>query len=788
MLKSYFLVAWRNLKRNKAFSFINIAGLAIGMASAILILLWIQYEVNYDQFFNNKDRIYEVWNRYNQDGELQSWKNTPKVMAQAIQRDYPEVERTTRVNYSFPLLFSAGDKKVEVRGTMVDSSFLQVFSFPLLQGRGDQVLQDMYSVVITESMAKQLFGNEDPMGKILKVDNRESFTVTGVLKDLPTNTRFDFKFLLPWSYLRHIGEDDTYWSNNSTATYVLLKPNATLASIEPKLSTIRKRYDKSDPNMETFLYPFTRFYLHGNFEGPKETGGRIEIVQLFAIIASLILLIACINFMNLSTARSEKRAKEVGIRKVVGARKYALVMQFLSESVLLAFIAGIFSLFIVQLALPAFNKLVDRQLFVDFTQVWFWVAAIGFVLFTGILAGSYPAIFLSSFRPVKVIKGTFKAAHAAVSPRKILVVTQFTIAIVLIISTIIIRLQIKKGQDRHNGYDRSNLVYHYMEGDVAKNYPLIKNELLSQGIALSVSKTLSPITEIWANSWSIGWKGKGSKDRTVINRFSADDAIAKTAGLTLVQGRDLDLTNYPTDSLACLLNESAVKAMGFKEPLGQIVEDMGREWHVVGVVKDFIVNSPYRPVEPIMIAGAQAFFNVIHFKLNSANSLTDNIAGLQKVFKKYNPDYTFNYRFIDEAYERKFNSEKRSGKLATLFAVLTIIISCLGLFGLASYMAENRIKEIGVRKVLGASVMNITRLLSTDFLKLVIIAFVIAVPLGFWAMHAWLQSFPGPYRANMQWWVFALAGGLAVFISIATVSYQALRAAMSNPVKSLRSE
>ena len=786
MLKNYFLVAWRNLIRKKSFSILNITGLAIGMAAAILILLWLQYEISFDQSYPHKDRIYEAWNHAVRNDKIQCWNNTPKVMAAAVQQDYPEVERVVRTNYPYPVLFSVGEKRLTARGQMVDSGFLQMFGFPLLKGDPARVLNDVYSIVLTEKLAKSIFGNEDPMGKIVKVDNKDNFTVAGILKNLPDNTRFNFEYLISWAYLRKIGMDDQNWGNNSTATYVMLKPTATLASITPKIKTIRKKYDKYDPSIETFLYPVTRSYLHGSFENGKESGGRIEIVRLFAIIAGLILLIACINFMNLSTARSEKRAKEVGIRKVVGAQKGALIGQFLGESVLLAFIAGILALIIVQLSISSFNELVGKKLSVDFGNIWVWVTGLGFVVFTGVLAGSYPAIYLSSFRPVKVIKGTFKAANALITPRKVLVVAQFTFAIVLIIATIVVRQQIKKAQDRQSGYVKNDLVYHFMEGDVEKNYTLIKNELLASGIAVSVSKTNSPITETWSNTWGIEWKGKDPKDKTIINRFCADDAIVKTIGLQLVQGRDIDLQQYPTDSTAAIINESAVKTMGFKEPIGQLIKDMGEEWHVVGVVKDFIMNSPYQPIEPVMISGAKAWFNVIHIKLSPKNTTAHNVEALTKVFKKYNPEYPFNYRFVDEEYGKKFNDEKRSATLASLFAILTIIISCLGLFGLASYMAENSTKEVGIRKLLGASVGNITRLLSIDFLKLVITAFVIAAPLGFWAMYSWLQSFP--YRVTIQWWVFALAGSLSVVIALATVSFQAIKAALMNPVKSLRSE
>ena len=786
MIKNFFIIAWRNLIRKKSFSFINITGLSIGMAAAILILLWIQHELTFDKFYKDQDRIYQAWNRYEQEGKVNCWTNTPKPMAKAIQQDYPEVEHTVRVDFIPPVLFSVGDKRMSARGNIVDSTFFRVFSFPVLKGNPSIALNDAYSIVVTEKLAKRLFGNEDPMGKIVRVDNRDNFTVTGVMKNLPDNTRFQFEFLLSWAYQKVIDNDNEYWGNNSLATYVLLKPNTSLASIEPKIKSLRKKYDKDDPNIETFLYPVSRSHLYGNFENGKEAGGRIEVVRLFGVIAAFILLIACINFMNLSTARSEKRAKEVGIRKVVGAQKHSLIAQFLGESILFTIIAGVLALLIVKLTLPAFNELVNKKLVLDFSNINFWLASLAFVLFTGLLAGSYPALYLSSFRPVSVLKGTFKAVNALITPRKILVVAQFTFAILLIIATIVVRLQMKNAQDRQVGYSRDNLVYHFMEGEVEKNYTLIKNEMLASGAAVSVTKTSAPITEGWSNTWSIEWPGKDPQDKRVIDRFIADDAFVKTTGLKLVTGRDFDLAKYPTDSNAALLNESAVKLMGFIDPIGKVVKDLGQDWTIVGVVKDFVLKSPYHPTEPMFIAGAKGWFNVIHIKLNSKNTAAKNIAIIETIFKKYNPEYPFNYRFTDEEYAKKFGDEKRTATLASLFAFLTIIISCLGLFGLASYMAENRIKEIGVRKVLGASVSHITRLLSVDFLTLVLVSFVIAAPLGYWAMNKWLQDFP--YRISIQWWVFVLAGLLAVLIALLTVSFQSIKAAIANPVKSLRTE
>ncbi|HMX78709.1 MAG TPA: ABC transporter permease, partial [Ferruginibacter sp.] len=434
MLTNFFKVAWRNLLRNKGFSFINIAGLAIGMAAAILITLWIQHEMSYDQFHVKKDRIYEAWNKAHFSGKLQCWNTTPKILARTLEKDVPEVERAVRVYWPRNILFSLGEKRLTAAGNQVDTGFLQMFSFPMLKGNPQTALNDGYSIVLTEKLAKNLFGDEDPMGKILKLDNKDNFTVTGILKDLPNNSRFGFEFLTNWELVKRQGEDDSSWGNNSTRTYVLLKENASMASANDKIKGIKVRYSKDeDPNWEMFIYPSSRWRLYSSFTNGKEDGGLIDFVKLFGVIALFILLIACINFMNLSTARSEKRAKEVGIRKVVGAQKGSLIGQFIGESIMIACIAGILALGLVQLSLPAFGKLTDKELHLDFTNIYFWLSAIGFIVFTGIVAGSYPAFFLSSFKPVKVLKGTFKAAHALVTPRKMLVVLQFTFAIILII-------------------------------------------------------------------------------------------------------------------------------------------------------------------------------------------------------------------------------------------------------------------------------------------------------------------------------------------------------------------
>ncbi|GAA4410552.1 ABC transporter permease [Nibrella viscosa] len=787
MLQNYVKIAFRNLLRSKGFSFINIAGLAIGMASSILILLWIQHELSYDQFHEKKDRIYEAWNRAEFSGELNCWNTTPKILARTMERDLPEVEQAVRVDWPRNYLFSVGDKRITAQGHIVDSTFLNVFTFPLLQGNPQQVLREVNSIVVTETFARKLFGDADPMGRVVKLDNKDNFTVTGVLNDLPGNTRFKFEYLLPWSYLRQLGGDDENWGNNSTRTYVLLKPNASEASMNAKMKGFKPRYDKDeDGKWEMFVYPMSRWRLYSRFDEGVETGGLIDFVRLFGIIAAFILLIACINFMNLSTARSEKRAKEVGIRKVAGAEKSSLVGQFLGESILIACIAGVLALLIVQISLPAFNKLTDKILFIEYNQPYFWLALVGFILLAGLLAGSYPAFFLSSFKPVNVLKGTFRRVNAVVTPRKVLVVLQFTFAVLLIISTIIIREQIKHARDRETGYAKDNLIYHYLTGDIGKNYKLIKSELLNSNIALSVTKTSSPLTQGWSDGWGIQWAGKDPNDKTDFDRYVVDDKMTTTAGLQLVAGRDFDLTQYPTDSTGMLLNESAAKTMGFKDPIGQIVKDNGIDWHVIGVIKDFILQSPYYPTKPMIIAGAKGFFNVMHIKLNGAYATADNLRKAEAIFRKYNPEYPFEYRFVDEEYAKKFASEQRIATLSGLFAILTILISCLGLIGLATFTAQQRTKEIGVRKVLGASVLSVVALLSKDFLKLVFIAILIATPIAWYGMEQWLADFP--YRVALEWWMFVLAGVLAIVIALLTISFQSVKAALTNPVKSLRAE
>ncbi|MFT3935023.1 MAG: ABC transporter permease [Chitinophagaceae bacterium] len=787
MIKNYFKIAFRNLSRNKGFSFLNITGLAIGMASAIIILLWIQNEVSFDRFHTNTARLYQVLGNQAVNGKIVTNTPTPEIMAPVLKHDIPELESVTRISWGENYLLAVGDKKLQAKSNLVDPDFLTMFDFPLIRGDKKTALNDPYSIVVTEQFAKKVFGNEDPIDKVIKVDNDENYKVSALMKDLPNNTQFDFEYLMSYEHKSAKGYIDSNWADISIRTYVMLKPNASLESANKKIKDLVDIHSGGKAaKAEQFFYPFSRTRLYASFENGKPSGGLIERVRTFAVIAIFILLIACINFMNLSTAKSEKRAKEVGIRKVAGALKRSLIMQFLAESIFMALIAGVIAIIIVQLCLPAFNQLVKKELFIDYGNIYLWLSAIAFVLFTGILAGSYPAFFLSAFKPVSVLKGSFKRVYALVTPRKVLVVLQFTFAIALIICTVVVKQQIQYAQQRETGYNKKDLGYVFFEGDMLKNYQLIKNELLTAGIATSISRGQSPLTQNWSSAVSMKWEGKDPNVKIQINRYTTDGGIVKTTGMQLVEGRDIDIKNYPTDSTACILNEAAVKIMGFKKPVGQLIFDNPINWHVVGVIKDFILESPYETIRPFMIKGPRYGGAVTYVKLNNANTTEKNLKDAEAIFKKYNPAYPFNFHFADEEYAKKFTDEQLTGKLASLFAALTIFISCLGLFGLAAYMAENRIKEIGVRKILGASVSNIASLLSIDFIKLVGIAILVASPIAWWVTGKWLDGYN--YRVNVSWWVFAISGAIAILIALITVSFQAIKAAMANPVKSLRAE
>jgi putative ABC transport system permease protein len=788
MIRNYFKIAIRNLTRNKGFSAVNILGLAIGMAAALLIGLWVHNELNIDRMYPKTDRICLLYNRDKIDGTIWVWDQTPKSIAPVLKKDYSSIDDAVRyMNIHF--LTSAGETNINSNGAFVDVGFLNVFGFPLLEGEPTHALDGMYNIVITQRMAKRLFANEDPMGRTVRIDNKANFTVTGVLKDLPTTTSFEFDYLLPWQYMTHLGwNDEENWGNNSIWTYVLLKPGVSQLSFDRQISEITRKHSKE--TAQVFTQPMSRLHLYSKHLDGQLVGGKIITVRLFTSIVVFILLIACINFMNLSTARSERRAREVGIRKVAGAVRGSLVAQFIAESTLIAALAFIIALFLTQISLSAFNQLVGKELTIQYRDPIFWLFAAAFIGITGLVAGSYPAFYLSSFRPVSVLKGTFKKVNALLTPRKVLVVLQFSFAIALIICTIIVHRQIHYGMNRDAGYNRDHLVVVTANGETYDHFDAIKTELLNSGAAVAVTRSPGPITEHWSDASGYHWPGSTNADHDMdFLSYATTADFVKTMGITLIQGRDIDIDKYKSDSTAALLNESAVRTMHLSNPVGvQFGQGNHIQYHVVGVIRDFILESPFtKEVAPMFIFGPRGvWFSVIHFRMNPAHSTTANLAAAQSVFSKYNPGYPFEYSFEDENYARKFQDEQRIDKLSTLFAALTIFISCLGLFALAAYIAENRIREIGIRKVLGASVTGITTLLTKDFIVLVLIAFLVAAPVAWLVMDKWLLNYG--YRISIGWDIFALAGAGALLIALATVSYQAIRAALANPVKNLRTE
>ncbi|HXB95565.1 MAG TPA: ABC transporter permease, partial [Puia sp.] len=753
MFTNYFKISWRNILRYKSFSFVNIGGLAIGMASAILILLWIQNEFSYDQFHAKKDRIYLLENRGKYRGAVDVFSGMPQPLAPVLKANYPQVEEVARLNGTAPFTLTVGDKHFEDKeGIMTDPAFLKIFSFPLAKGNVETALSTPRSMVITESFAKRFFGTGDAMGKLIRIDSN-NFTVTGVAKDPPRNTDLHFEYLIPYSYMKDAGWYNSSWKDFSAMTFVLLKPGVTEQMADDRFRDILKAHASGIDN-EVFLHPLSKWNLYSRFENGKIAGGGIEKVHLFGFLAAFILFIACINYMNLSTAQSIRRAREVGIRKVVGAMRASIVGRFLGESILISFLSGILGLIIVQLSIEGFNWLTSDNLVVPYGDPYFWLDIAVFIVLTGVIAGSYPAFYLSGFRPITVLKGSFPKAYHLFSVRKILVVFQFSFAIVFIICTIVIYRQINYGRVRDPGYNRDHLAFAYVKGDMNLKYSLIKNELLASGAATAVTRSNSPITYSWTADDSYSWPGKDPNLRMPIEEYHADNDFLETTGIRLIAGRTINTLLYPTDTTAILLNQSAVKLMGFKNPIGQIVTSKQGNWTVIGVIRDFVLESPFNNLSPAIIQGPRNWFGAITFRLNPRYTMADDMQKIEAIFRKYNPDYPFIYRFVTDADNEKFEDQRRTAIQSALFGGMAILISCLGLFALAVYTAESRTKEIGVRKVLGASVANIATLLSANFLKLVGISFGIASPLAWWTMHSWLGNFP--YHIRIGWLVFAI--------------------------------
>lgn len=792
MIKNYFKIAWRNLLKNKSFSAVNIIGLAIGMTGALLIALWLQNMLTMDRYHEKSDRLYVISNHDESNGQKSAWLYTPKIMGPTLKEEYPEIEEYSRFDNYNQFLTTYQDKKLMAKVAKADPGFLKMFSYPLVAGNKDKALKDENSIVLTESFSKSLFGNENPIGKIIKIDSVNLVTVDAVIKDLPSNTNVKFDYLLSYDYDKKLNYEDDDWFNNSLFTYILLKEGVDINSFNQKIKLVSQKhapdFEGSKNTLEIFAFPFKDTYLYNNGEGGDYKSGRIDLVRLFTWIGAFILIVACINFMNLSTAKSEKRAKEVGVRKVVGAKRSSLIFQFISESILISLIALIISIGIVILLLPAFNSLVDKQLTISLLSWSTWFYLLIFAIATGIVAGIYPAILLSGFTPIKTLKENFSGNRKGFNLRSILVVLQFSISIILIISTIIVTQQINYTKNRDQGFNQNNLAYTAINGDLRKNYESLRNELLASNAVVSVSKNHSPITDAYSRGAGYSWSGSTLEDAKNLQftRFSSDADAVKTLGLKISQGRDLDIYSYPTDSSGILLSESAVKKMRLENPIGTIIKGDDNNWTVVGVIKDFIIDSPFDRIEPLIVFGSKFFSLTIHYRLNPKNSTEQNLNTISNIFKKFNPDYPFEYEFVDKRYEEKFNEAKAVGTISTFFAGLTIFISCLGLLALISFIIELKTKEIAVRKVLGASMVQLTSLLTTNFIKLVFLAIIIACPIAYWVMNNWLKDYN--YRIEIQWWMFVVAGLSAICIAFLTISFQTVKAALTNPVNSLRNE
>jgi putative ABC transport system permease protein len=794
MFSNYFKIAWRNLCRNKAHSFINISGLSVGMAVAMLIGLWIWDELSFDKYHQNYDSIAQVMETDTYSGTVYTGPQISLPLEGELRRNYGDNFRHIMMStWIKSHILSVGNNKISYAGIFIGAEGPGMFTLKMLAGNRES-LKDPSSILISGSVAMALFGGADPINKPIKIDDTANFKISGVYEDLPNAATLSrVAFMAPWDFYRSsapwIKEAATDWGNTSFRMFVQISANTDMASVSEKIKNAKlNRIGKDGARVhpQIFLQPMSKWHLYSEFKNGVNAGGAIQYVWLFALIGAFVLLLACINFMNLSTASSEKRAREIGIRKAAGSLRAQLIVQFFCESVFMALLAFILSLLFVWLSLPWFNEIADKKMTLPSGNPIFWLISTGFAIFTGIISGSYPALYLSSFDPVKILKGGFKAGPAAAIPRKVLVVLQFAVSVILIISTVIVFQQIQFARSRPVGYNRSGLVnIDMVTDDMKKHFYSIREDLLKSGMISEAAQSSSPVTAVQNHRDDISWT---EKDPAVAADFAAirvTSEYGKTVGFQFTMGRDFS-AHMLTDSSSVILNEAAVKYMGLKKPIGEIVRFAGKDHQVIGVIKDMVMASPYEPVKQTIYFIVPSGFENMIVRINPAVSAKEAIRRIESVCKGYSQSAPFSYKFADEEYDRKFSNENRIGKLSSVFAILAVFISCLGLFGMATFMAEQRTKEIGVRKVLGASVVNLWGLLSKDFIVLVLISLCISIPVAYHFMSNWLMSYE--YHASMPWWVFVASGAGAIFITVLTVSYQTIRTALMNPVRSLHSE
>ncbi|GAB3949012.1 ABC transporter permease [Spirosoma harenae] len=788
MYRNYFRTAWRNLVNNKGYSAINIGGLSVGMAVAMLIGLWVYDELSYNMYHENHERIAQIVENQTLEQGIQTYRALPLPLSQELRTKYAGDFKSVVASSEFDQILAYGDKKFTRFGCFTEAEFPEMMTLSMKKGTR-QGLQNPNTVLLSESTAKALFGDTDPLQKIIKVGNRYTVQVSGVFEDLPHNTMFkDLAFIAPVGLLFESGQGMDNWRSSSFAIFAQLHPNRNFKDVSAKIKGVFGKHITDKTQSSLFLHPMDDWYLRSEFKNGVNAGGRIEFVWLFSSIGVFVLLLACINFMNLSTARSQKRAKEVGIRKAIGSLRSQIIGQFFSESFLVVGLSFVLALGLVQLTLPAFNNVADKTIAILWTDPRFWVLSLGFILLTGFVAGSYPALFLSSFQPIKVLKGTFVLGRVAAIPRKVLVVVQFTVSVTLIIGTIIVYRQIQFAKNRPVGYSRDGLINITMNTpEIQGRYDAIRAELMATGVVADMAESSSPMTNIWSGANNLEWQGKDPNRTSAFGTISVTPEFGNVVGWKVKEGRSFS-RQFTSDSLTFMFNEAAIKLMGLKKPIGEIIRWHDQNWKVIGVIKDMVMTSPFETVTPtvFMMNTNERPLNVIHIKLNPAISAQDALSKLETVFKRLNPAAPFEYKFADQEYAKKFAAEERIGRLASFFAILTIFISCLGIFGLASFVAEQRTKEIGVRKVLGASVFNLWSLLSRDFIVLVFISCFVASPIAYYYLNNWLQHYE--YRTDIAWWIFAASGIGALAITLLTVSFQSIKAALVNPVRSLRSE
>ncbi len=789
MIRNYFKIAWRNIAHNRTFSTINILGLALGMACSLLILLWVQDELKMDAFHANGPQLYHVMERQYYDGKVDAAPSTPALLADELKKQFPEIVHAAGLSWESTHTFSVGDKLNKEKGRFAGADWFKMFSLPLLEGSAQTALTGPSNIAISRKMAQNYFGiPQAAVGKSMRIDNKADYLVTAVFEDLPQHSSEKYDFLLTWDDFIRRNEWIKDWGNNATATRIQLRPDAKAEVIEAKMKSFLKKYNPHlvDQNIDIqlFVQPFQDAYLYSNFKDGYQDGGRIEYVRLFGIVAVFILLIACINFMNLATARSLKRAREVGVRKVVGAVRSILIGQFVGEALLLTAMALIVGVTLSGLLLPTFNTLTEKNIQLPFHQLSFWGTLFGLVFLTGIVAGSYPALFLSSLNPIRVLKGSVTFGKGARLFRQGLVVFQFVLSMLLIIGTIVVYRQLDFIQTKNLGYNRENLIYLSSEGDLPKKYDTFKQQLLqSQGIQSITFMDGTP-TNTFGSTNNVKWPTKDPNSSVSFQFSTVDYDFSKTLNVKL-KGRDFG-KDFGMDSVSYLINEAAARRIGYQDPIGKPLTLWNKPGTIVGVLEDFHQNSMHVAIEPMIVKLSHDASNKNIIIRTQPGQTKQALASIEKTWRELNPKFPFTYQFADQQFQNLYRSEMTISSLTNYFAFLAIFISCLGLFGLATFTAEQRTKEIGVRKVLGASVLSVTALFSIDFLKLVVISIVIASPLASWLMDKWLQNFA--YKTTVEWWVYALSGALAILIALLTVSFQSIKAALMNPVKSLKVE